>query len=102
MTQSIQLIQLSHIYWSLQPADKEYTNIYGNRDVGVVAAQYDEFFFRSFKKDGTVTVPRDYIKTPNAQSFLNFGVDPKNRGKAQKLYDLQTRSRWERSQSCDL
>jgi dienelactone hydrolase len=56
---------------------KEYYNKYGSRDVGVVAAQYDEFFFRAKLKDGTTTIPRDYINTDNAQSFLNFGVDPK-------------------------
>jgi len=58
-------------------ADGAYTNIYGSRDVGVVADQYDEFFFRSYSAEGAVlTPPRDYITTPNAQSFLNFGVDP--------------------------
>ena len=29
-------------------ADGAYTNIYGTRDVGLVADQYDEFFFRSY------------------------------------------------------
>ncbi len=58
-------------------ADGAYTNIYGTRDVGLVAAQYDEFFFRSYSPEGVVlTPPREYISTPNAQSFLNFGVDP--------------------------
>ena len=54
-----------------------YTNIYGTRDVGLVADQYDEFFFRSYSPEGAaLTPPREYISTPNAQSFLNFGVDP--------------------------
>ena len=58
-------------------ADGAYTNIYGTRDVGLVADQYDEFFFRSYSPEGVVlTPPREYISTPNAQSFLNFGVDP--------------------------
>ncbi|WP_415273868.1 alpha/beta hydrolase family protein [Aquiluna sp. Uisw_065] len=58
-------------------ADGAFTNVYGARDVGVVAAQYDEFFFRSYSAEGAVlTPPREYIGTPNAQSFLNFGVDP--------------------------
>ncbi len=58
-------------------ADGAYTNIYGTRDVGLVADQYDEFFFRSYSAEGAVlTPPRDYIGTPNAQSFLSFGVDP--------------------------
>ncbi|MBD7957385.1 acetylxylan esterase [Microbacterium sp. Sa4CUA7] len=54
-----------------------YTDIYGTRDVGVSAAQYDEFFFRSYSPEGAaLTPPREYISTPNAQSFLNFGIDP--------------------------
>ena len=58
-------------------ADGAYANVYGSRDVGLVADQYDEFFFRSYSPEGAVlTPPRDYITTPNAQSFLNFGVDP--------------------------
>jgi len=51
-----------------------YVNNYGSRDVGLVADQYDEFFFRSYDADGTqLTPPRDFIGTPNAQSFLHFG-----------------------------
>ena len=58
-------------------ADGAYANIYGSRDVGLVADQYDEFFFRSYSAEGAVlTPPREYITTPNAQSFLNFGTDP--------------------------
>ena len=58
-------------------AEGAYANVYGSRDVGVVAANYDEFFFRSYSPEGAVlTAPRDYITTPNAQSFLNFGTDP--------------------------
>ncbi len=58
-------------------AEGAFTNLYGARDVGIVAAQYDEFFFRSYSPEGAVlTPPREYIGTPNAQSFLNFGIDP--------------------------
>lgn len=60
------------------PQTKKYYNKYGSRDVGIIAAQYDEFFFRTKLADGTTTIPRDYIKTDNAQSFLNFGIDPKD------------------------
>lgn len=65
------------LYWSMLPDKKEYTNNYGNRSVGIIAAYWDEFFFRSKTKDGGHTVPRDFINTDVAQSFLNFGVDPK-------------------------
>ena len=61
--------------------DNEFFNLYGTRDVGIVADQYDEFFFRSYNADGVaVTTPRDYITTDNAQSFLAFGTDPAARG----------------------
>ncbi|WP_378148336.1 alpha/beta hydrolase family protein [Cnuibacter sp. UC19_7] len=62
-------------------ADGAYTNIYGSRDVGLVADQYDEFFFRSYDAEGdAITKPRDFVTTPNAQSFLNFGADPSKGG----------------------
>ena len=57
-------------------ADGKYINKYGGRNVGIVAAQYDEFFFRVKQADGSVSAPRDYIKQLTAQSFLNFGTDP--------------------------
>lgn len=57
--------------------DGTYANLYGTRDVGLIADQYDEFFFRSYDADGAVlTTPREFAGTPNAQSFLNFGADP--------------------------
>ena len=72
-------------------ADGAYTDIYGDRDTGVVADQYDEFFFRSYSAEGVpLTSPRDYITTDNAQSFLNHGVDPTTDGEkreANTIYD---------------
>jgi dienelactone hydrolase len=57
--------------------DNKYFNLYGSRDTGLVADQYDEFFFRSYNAQGVaLTTPREYIGTPNAQSFLHYGVDP--------------------------
>ena len=71
---SVLLVDNDPIY---RDADGEYANVYGARDVGVVAAQYDEFFFRTRDANGVVlTNPRDYITTDNAQSFLNYGTDP--------------------------
>jgi len=58
--------------------DGEYYNKYGNRDVAVVAGQYDEFFFRVKNEKGITNPPREYINQPTAQSFLNFGIDPSN------------------------
>lgn len=56
--------------------DKQYTNIYGTRDVGILAAQYDEWFFSQDDGQGGKTAPRDFIHNSNAQSFLHFGIDP--------------------------
>ncbi|WP_241263456.1 alpha/beta hydrolase [Microbacterium esteraromaticum] len=57
--------------------DGAYANLYGTRDVGLAAAQYDEFFFRSYSAEGVpLTTPREFATTDNAQSFLNFGTDP--------------------------
>ncbi|MGN6503635.1 MAG: alpha/beta hydrolase [Pseudolysinimonas sp.] len=71
--------------------DNAYFDLYGDRDTGLVADQYDEFFFRSYDANGTIlTSPRDYITTDNAQSFLNHGVDPTTDGEkreANKIYD---------------
>ncbi len=53
-----------------------YINKYGSRDVGVVAAQFDEFFFRVKQADDSMSAPGDYINQLTAQSFLNFGTDP--------------------------
>lgn len=59
------------------PDTGDYTNVYGSRDVGVIQAQYDEFFFRSYSAEGEIlTPPREYLDTPNAQSFLHFGSAP--------------------------
>lgn len=62
------------------------TDVYGDRAAGVVAAQYDEFFFRTHRPDGTVTPPRDYIHQPTAQSFLAFGTTPSEKREAGTLY----------------
>lgn len=76
------------IYWLMREDTQEYTNNYGTRHVGIVAAQYDEFFFRSKKSDGGHTPPREYIHTEYAQSFLNFGVDPKTEGETRTSYKI--------------
>ena len=55
----------------------EFANIYGSRDVGVIAGQYDEFGFVTMKEDGTPRPKPEYIHSAEAQSFLNFGTyDP--------------------------
>lgn len=56
--------------------NNNYANPFGNRDIGIVACQYDEFFHRITKDDGSKTPPRDFINQVTAQSFLRFGEDP--------------------------
>ena len=65
-----------------------YTDVYGPRDIAVVADCYDEFFFTEKKEDTsnyvndtnkfmrTLTSPLDYLENNSAQSFLHFGEDP--------------------------
>lgn len=53
-----------------------YANIYGARDVGIIAGKYDEFLFKETNRDGTALLAKDFIRSDNAQSFLNFGTDP--------------------------
>lgn len=57
-------------------AEDQWIDMFGSRDAGIVACQYDEFFHRVKQPDGSRSAPRDYINQNTAQSFLNFGVDP--------------------------
>lgn len=51
-------------------SEGNFANVYGSRDVGVLAAMYDEF--------GAAMNPNylQVIESADAQSFLNFGKDP--------------------------
>lgn len=64
-------------------ADNEgkYVNIYGSRDVGLISAEYDEFFNTSTAKDGSTLQSPYYMDSANAQSFLYFGTDPEGKEK---------------------
>ena len=58
------------------PSNDTYYNMFGSRDAGIVACQYDEFFHSVLQADGSNSAPRDYIDQVTAQSFLHFGQDP--------------------------
>lgn len=67
----------------LNSADGTYTddtgafaNVYGSRDMGIIAGQYDEWFFDDVDANGNPTLPKDFIYNKNAQSILYFGQDP--------------------------
>lgn len=66
----------------------EYTNVYGERDIGIIAVKYEEFFMRDVDEQGQPTSPTDYLQYANAQSFLHFGTDPaeKENRIADKIY----------------
>lgn len=65
-----------------------YTDVYGPRDIGVLADKNDEFFFsEKANDDGTysndankyaanLSSPHQYVINNSAQSFLYFGIDP--------------------------
>jgi pimeloyl-ACP methyl ester carboxylesterase len=84
LIKSVYLVDNDPIYTD---AKGNFVNYYGNRDVGVQADQYDEFFFRSYSKTGVeTTTPREYINTPQAQSFLNFGKAATSKRVSYKAY----------------
>ena len=62
-------------------ADGNYANMYGTRDVGIMAAMYDEFFHsRVDEETGETLQAPFFMGGTNAQSFLNFGADPSDEG----------------------
>lgn len=57
-------------------SDGEYANIYGSRDVAILAAQYDEFFHMYADESGAILQAPYFMQGTNSQSFLYFGTDP--------------------------
>lgn len=57
-------------------ADGNFANVYGSRDVAILAAQYDEFFHKYTDAGGVAREAPYFLQGINSQSFLNFGVDP--------------------------
>ena len=68
------LINSANAEW--RDGDGYFTNIYGNRHVGIIAPQYEEFFMLDVDINGNVTSPRHFMHFNNAQSFLHFGQSP--------------------------
>lgn len=54
----------------------DYANIYGSRDVAIIACVYDEFFHKTTDENGNTLSAPYFMEGDNAQSFLYFGVDP--------------------------
>ena len=53
-----------------------YANLYGSRNVGIIAGLYDEFAFNIVDDNGAAQPKPDYIHSGSAQSFLYFGEEP--------------------------
>lgn len=54
-----------------------YANLYGSRDIAVLAPKHDEFSYTRVDEETGETIPAPYfIEGGDAQSFLNFGLDP--------------------------
>lgn len=53
-----------------------WNNIYGSRDVGLIASLYDDYFFTVKNQGQPVTATRDYATTDMAKAFLSFGDGP--------------------------
>jgi pimeloyl-ACP methyl ester carboxylesterase len=62
--------------WLSDRTTGNFGNIYGNRDVGIISAVYDEFFHKSKDANGNPRSSPYFMETANAQSFLYFGADP--------------------------
>ena len=61
--------------------DGNFTNIYGDRDVAVLSAVYDEFFHYVYGEgEKPIQFAPQFMETDKAQSFLNFGADPSDEG----------------------
>jgi len=67
-------------------ADGAYANIYGGRDVGIMAAQYDEFFHMRAGANGETLYAPHFLAGPNAQSFLSFGIEATETRAADTVY----------------
>lgn len=54
-----------------------YANLYGSRDIAIIAPMHDEFSYTRVDEETGETIPAKYfIEGEDAQSFLNFGTDP--------------------------
>ena len=68
-----------------------FANPYGNRDVAVISAVYDEFFGTSTGENGEPLSSPYFMGTDTAQAFLNFGKD-KGAWEVRKEYTEYTES----------
>lgn len=54
----------------------DHSGDYGSRDVGIIASEYDDFYFGTYDDDGNMlTTPKQFMETEGAKRFLNFNED---------------------------
>ena len=54
----------------------DHSGEYGSRSVGIIASEYDDFYFGTYAEDGSMlTTPREFMQTEGAKRFLNFNED---------------------------
>ena len=54
----------------------DHSGDYGSRDVGIIASEYDDFYYGTYDEDGNMlTNPKQFMETAGAKKFLNFNED---------------------------
>ena len=55
----------------------DHSGDYGSRSVGIIASEYDDFYFGTYDAAGNMlTTPKQFLTTDGAKKFLNFNEDP--------------------------
>ena len=52
----------------------DHSGEFGDRDVGIIADRYDEFFFWTEDANGNTVAPKDFLTTADAKNFVNFNA----------------------------
>lgn len=54
----------------------DHSGDYGSRSVGIIASEYDDFYFGTYDDAGNMlTTPKQFLETDGAKKFLNFNED---------------------------
>ena len=56
--------------------DQNWTNVYGDRSVGLFYSDYDHVYFSSVNENGEMVSAQKFLSGPEAKSFVMFGKDP--------------------------
>lgn len=54
----------------------DHSGDYGSRSVGIIASEYDDFYFGTYDENGNMlTNPKQFLETDGAKKFLNFNEE---------------------------